>query len=131
MNETIKSEMIKYRVQRADETIEEVNSHILNSYLHTAVNRIYYGIFYIVSALALKFNFQTKNHGQLMGWFNREFIKTKIIPEKFSKIYRWAFNNRQSGDYDDFITFTKEEIEIQFGEMKEFIQEIKVKLSIE
>lgn len=114
MDETIKSEMINYRVQRADETITEVRSHISNGYLHTAVNRIYYCVFYIVSALALKYNFQTKNHGQLLGWFNREFIKTKIIPKKFSKIYRWAFNNRQSGDYDDFVTFTKDEVEIQF-----------------
>ena len=36
MNETIKNEMIKYRVQRANETIDEVNSHILNNYLHSS-----------------------------------------------------------------------------------------------
>lgn len=85
MNEAIKIEMIRYRVQRATETIDEVSSHILNNYLHTAANRIYYGIFYIVSALALKFDFQTKNHGQLMGWFNREFIKTKKFIKNFQK----------------------------------------------
>ncbi len=62
MNEAIKFEMIKYRVQRTNETIDEVSSHISNSYLYTAANRIYFGIFYIVSALALKFDFQTKNH---------------------------------------------------------------------
>ena len=66
-----------------------------------------------------------------MGWFNREFIKTKKIPEKFSKIYRWAFINRQSGDYDDFVKFTTGEIEFQFSEMKEFIQEIKTLINIE
>lgn len=35
--------------------------------------------FFIVSALALQENFQTKNHGQLMGGCNREFIKTERI----------------------------------------------------
>ncbi len=52
-----------------------------------------------------------------MGWFNKEFIKNKKIPEKFSKIYRWTFINRQSGDCDDFIKFTTGEIEFQFNEM--------------
>ena len=66
-----------------------------------------------------------------MGWFNKELIKTKMIPEKFSRIYRWAFNNRQSGDYDDFITFTRDEVAVQFEEMKEFIQTIKAMLSVD
>ena len=125
MNSDIKTEMIKYRVQRADETIHEVESHLSNNFLHTAVNRIYYGIFYIVSALALEYDFKTKNHGQLMGWFNREFIKTKKLDKKYSSIYRWAFSNRQTGDYDDFVTFIKDEVENQFQEMKEFISRIK------
>lgn len=125
MNEATKEQMILYRVNRAGETIAEVKSHLENSFLHTAVNRIYYGIFYIISALALQENFQTKNHGQLMGWFNREFIKTEKIEKKYSLIYRWAFNNRQSGDYDDFINFTKEEVQVQYKEMIEFTHRIK------
>ena len=66
-----------------------------------------------------------------MGWFNREFIKSKKLPEKFSKIYRQAFINRQSGDYDDFVKFTSDEIEFQFKEMKEFTQETKTLINIE
>ena len=31
MNEALKIEMIKYRVQRANETIDEVSSHISNN----------------------------------------------------------------------------------------------------
>ena len=130
MNKELKSELIKYRVQRADETIKEVESHLSNNFLHTAVNRIYYGIFYVVSALALQYDFRTKNHGQLMGWFNREFIKAKKIDKKYSTIYRWAFNNRQAGDYDDFVIFSKDEVKIQFQEMMEFIQHVKKMLGI-
>lgn len=48
--------------------------------LSTALNRLYYAIFYAVAALAQKFNFITSKHSQLLGWFNREFIKTgKLI----------------------------------------------------
>ena len=41
-----------------------------------ALNRIYYGIFYIVSALAIKNRFSTANHSQLIGWFNTNYVKT-------------------------------------------------------
>ena len=45
-------------------TEDEVNFLIENNKLHLAVNRIYYGSFYILSALALKYRFQTSKHGQ-------------------------------------------------------------------
>jgi hypothetical protein len=51
MNEAIKFEMIKYRVQRANETIDEVRSHISNSYSYTAANRIYCGFFLLFRLL--------------------------------------------------------------------------------
>ncbi len=40
MNKELKFEIIKYRIQRADETVEEAASHLSNNFLHTAVNRI-------------------------------------------------------------------------------------------
>ncbi len=38
--------LIKYRIQQAEETIEDVKLLIDNERLRSAVNRIYYGIFY-------------------------------------------------------------------------------------
>ncbi len=44
-----KKNLIKYRLEEADETIEDVRLLIENDRLRSAVNRIYYGMFYSLS----------------------------------------------------------------------------------
>jgi uncharacterized protein (UPF0332 family) len=89
-----------------------------------AVNRIYYGMFYAVSALALKHGFTTSKHKQLIGWFNKNFVKDKKVDRKFGEIIRDAFDRRTAGDYDDWVTFSKEEVTSLFEGMKEFIHTV-------
>lgn len=86
------------------------------------VNRI---VYYALTALALKNCFETSKHGQLIGWFNKEFIAAKKIDAKFGKILRNAFQNRTKGDYDAFISFSEQEVTLMLDEMIEFVDEIK------
>jgi uncharacterized protein (UPF0332 family) len=39
-------------------------------------------------------------HGQTIGVFNKEFIKTKQFPPAFTSMIRKLFKERQMGDYD-------------------------------
>ncbi|MBD3308314.1 hypothetical protein GF339_17905 [candidate division KSB3 bacterium] len=50
------------------------------------MNRIYYAMFYAVSALALLQGFSTSSHAQLRGYFNREFVKTGIISIELGRL---------------------------------------------
>jgi len=120
-----KKELIKYRIKRCDETIEDARISIENNRLHNAENRIYYAIFYVVSALAIKNNFSTSKHWNLLSWFNQNFIKTGSLPKEFSRIYKNSFEKRQEGDYDDFIDFKLEEVKDDFENMILFCNEIK------
>ena len=45
---------IRYRLQRANETIAEINILIENKLWNTAINRMYYACFYAVGALLVK-----------------------------------------------------------------------------
>ncbi|MCK4662861.1 MAG: HEPN domain-containing protein [Bacteroidales bacterium] len=117
--------LITYRVEQALETINEVEIQIENNFFSTAINRIYYGMFYLLLALSLKNNFKTSKHNQLIGWFNKEFIKTGKVEKKFGRIIHKAFEDRSDGDYGIYITFEKEEVLQRFEEMKEFISQIK------
>ena len=90
-----------------------------------AVNRIYYGMYYALTALALETGFETSKHGQLIGWFNKEFIATRKLDSKFGKMLRNAYQNRTKGDYDAFVSFNQQEVELMLAEMVEFIEEIK------
>jgi len=128
IDEKDRNSLINYRLQQAIDTIELAKFLVSNEKLVVAINRIYYGMYYALTALALKNRFETSKHGQLIGWFNKEFIASQKLDPKFGKILRNAFQNRTKGDYDAFISFSKSEVEYILIEMIEFIEEIKVLL---
>lgn len=117
-----KNALIEHRVSKAMAAIDEVDFLINNNKLLLAVNRIYYGMFYILSALSLKYDFSTSKHQQLIGWFNKEFVATGKVEPKYGKILHNAFSNRSTGDYDDFAEFEEDEVKISFNELKDYVK---------
>lgn len=130
IEEQTRDDLIKYRLEQARDTIDVVDLLIKNDKLSSAINRIYYGMFYSLLALALQFNFETSKHQQLIGWFNKEFIRTGLIEKEFGRILRDAFENRTSGDYDSFVIFEQTEVLLLFSDMKSFIEQIEVFISV-
>lgn len=121
--------LITYRLEQAKDTISEAELLIEHGKYRAAVNRIYYGMFYAVSAVGTLYQFTTSKHGQLIGWFNKEFIKTETFDRKYGKILREAFELRNQGDYDAFITFPENDVRQRFEEMKAFIGAIEQYIS--
>ncbi len=120
-----KRELIKYRLDQADETIEDVRILIENNRMRASINRIYYGMFYSLLALGIKNEFETSKHAQLIGWFNKSFINKGLIDTKYGKIINKAFNRRTKGDYDINIDFEKDNVIEMYNEMQDFISKIK------
>ena len=79
LDKTNRSNLIKHKIEKAKSASHDVKILISTGMLHVAINRIYYGMFYALSALALKYKFETKKHQQLIGWFNKTFIKEKKL----------------------------------------------------
>jgi uncharacterized protein (UPF0332 family) len=125
------TELINYRIEQAKESISEVEILIEKNLLTLAINRIYYGMFYMLLALALKKGFKTSKHNQLIGWFNKEFIKTGKINQKLGKIINKGFEDRTDGDYGIFIQFEKVEVLMKFEDMKKFISELEIFINAE
>jgi len=125
MNEQDRLELIKYRLDEAFDTIKDVELLITHDRMRAAINRIYYGLFYAILALGLKYNFETSKHNQLIGWFNKNFIHEGLIASKYGKIVNKAFNRRTKGDYDSYVEFEKEMVVEMFEEMKDFINMLK------
>ncbi len=120
-----KIELIKYRLNRASETLEEAKISIENKRYLLAANRIYYAIFYAVSALAIKHEFRTSKHAKLISWFNKNFVKTEKIEKRLGKFYMDAFEMRQESDYEDFVVIDKKSIDEKLELASEFIDKIK------
>jgi uncharacterized protein (UPF0332 family) len=125
INENDRQSLVDYRLRQATDTIELAHFLAISEKYVVAVNRVYYGMYYALTALALRDGFETSKHGQLIGWFNREYIATKMLNPQFGKILRNAFHNRTKGDYDAFIEFSKNEVDLMLVEMTDFINEIK------
>jgi uncharacterized protein (UPF0332 family) len=124
LEEKDKIELINYRLNEAKETIKDVILLMEHDRLKAAINRIYYGMFYALLALGLKYDFETSKHQQLIGWFNKNFIHEKLIDSKHGKAINKAYNRRTKGDYDSYIEFDKATVEEMLGNMKEFIETI-------
>lgn len=125
INERDRDLLVDYRIKQATDNIEHAKFLIISDRLLIAVNRIYYGMYYALTALALKNRFETSKHGQLIGWFNKEFVSNKKVDPKYGRILRNAFKNRTKSDYDAFISFERAEVNDMLTEMVDFIEEIK------
>jgi uncharacterized protein (UPF0332 family) len=117
--------LIEYRLDQALDAFELAKFLVSNDKLVIAVNRIYYGMYYALTALALRNKYETSKHSQLIGWFNKEYVSNKKIDPRFGRILRNAFQNRMKGDYDAFVFFSAPDVEEMLMEMSDFIDEIK------
>jgi uncharacterized protein (UPF0332 family) len=124
ISEQERNSLIQFRINQANEAIEDVSKLIEANMLNIAVNRIYYGLFYSLNALALKYEFSSSKHMQLIGWFNKTFVKPGLVDIKYGQILRDAFKNRTEGDYAPFITYEKEDVQIMHENMKLFVSQI-------
>ncbi|MCL5028769.1 MAG: HEPN domain-containing protein [Bacteroidetes bacterium] len=91
-----RSALIKYRIEQADETIADVELLIENNRFRSAINRIYYGMFYSLLALALEYKFESSKHAQIIGWFNKNFVhenKSDEMKEFIDEIKKFLNNS--------------------------------------
>ena len=125
MNIDDREEMVLYRIQKSRETINEIEVLVRNKFWSTAINRIYYACYYAVSALLLRNGLTPQSHSGTRQMFGLHFIKSGIISKDFGKFYSDIFDMRHSGDYDDFIDYTKEDVMDVWGPANALISEIE------
>jgi uncharacterized protein (UPF0332 family) len=101
---------IKYRLQRANNTISETKILIENKLWNTTVNRLYYACFYAVGALLVKHGVTVASHSGCRQKFGQLFVQTGIINRDLGKHFSELFEKRQKGDYNDFFDFDEETV---------------------
>jgi len=121
--------VIKYRMQRACETIGEAKTLFNAGHVNAYVNRLYYACFYAVSALLLTKDVSTSKHGYLRSLMHRDFVKTGLISSEMGAHFDMLFNNRQKGDYADFIVFKAEQVAPWLTPTQEFVSAVEILIS--
>jgi uncharacterized protein (UPF0332 family) len=125
LNEEEKKILIRHKLSKSRGTEREARLLLDNNMLSAAVNRIYYSMYYALSALALKYGFRSSKHGRLIGWFNKTFVKEKVVEIRYAKILTIAFEKRMDGDYEDFIEFDVSEVANMLTELNDFLHRIE------
>lgn len=100
--------LVNYRYQRSVDTMREAEVMFREGFYNAAVNRLYYACYYAVSAVLLQKGIQANTHSGIKTMFALHIVATGEIPEEIASTYFTLFEKRQSGDYDDFIFFTRD-----------------------
>ena len=120
-----RQELINLRIEQAESTYQLAVRLIAEKEFPTAINRIYYGMFYALLALGLQHQYETSKHLQLLGWFNKEFVNTGKVSKELGKIVKKAFDRRINADYELLPLPQEAEMQSIIEEMNTFIQGIK------
>ena len=125
MTEGGREDLIKYKLERSGETLEEAKVMLQTSHLYGAANRIYYACFYAVSALLLSQNLSSAKHSGVLSLFNKNFVKTRLISVELGRFYSRLFDSRLESDYADLVTIDRGEIQDDIKTAEIFISAVK------
>jgi uncharacterized protein (UPF0332 family) len=120
-----KAEFIIQYLKKSDEALKDAEITIEHDRLENALSRLYYALFYSVTALAYLHGYSTSKHHQLLGWFNKKFIyeEKSFAPEDYL-VYKEAFENRQNADYSIFTSFTLNEVSNNLQSIRSLVKKI-------
>ncbi len=121
-------ELIKYKLARAQETLDEARLLLDAGHNIATVNRLYYACFYATLALLLTDGLSSSKHAGIRSLFNRYWIKTGKLSVAFGNLYNDLFDHRQRGDYADFISFDTADVKKWLEGAEDLIKAISGKV---
>ena len=118
-------DMSAYRFQQAAQCLQSSKALIELEDYKGAANRSYYAVFHAIRSVMALANVDFGNHGQVIGYFRREYIKTGVFPKEMSRTIDTLFKVRNKCDYDDFYVIDREDVTNQIVSAEYFLDEIR------
>lgn len=128
MNAEEKREYIRYRIESARKTFEAARILADNGFWNSAVNRLYYALFYSVNALLYLSDISVKKHSTVKSQFTLHFVKTGKFDKKYGQLLSELFDWRQKGDNDNIFDYDQESVLPLFPMVEEMIELIEDKI---
>ena len=120
-----KSELVKYRLERAKEIYDDAELLAENKRWKSAANRLYYACFHAISAYLAYLDEKAATHTSLKSKFNALMIKTGKINQEEGKLFNRLFDIRLDADYEDFVNLEEAEIQPLVKKVKQLISDIE------
>lgn len=129
MNKTLTQEqrisIVRYRIESAENTLAEVETHRANGFYNTAVNRLYYACYYAATAILIANGVEVKSHDGVRMNLGKFIVQEGILTPELGRYFSRLFSKRSTGDYDDFFNHSIETVDELMPDAKLFIQTIK------
>ena len=119
-----RDDVVRYRLQRAREALEDARVLADASRWSACVNRLYYACFYAVSALLLQDGLSSSKHTGVRSLFNHHFLKTDKVPRVLSQVFNDLFARRQESDYLDFVQLEADQVQPWFAGAEQLVEHV-------
>lgn len=126
LEDSSRNALVLYRIERAHETLREVDYLIKGGFFNAAVSRLYYACYYIVVALLVANRLETQTHAGVKTVFSLNFVKTRLIDKDLSKVFFKLFDLRHNNDYEDYCFCDRQTLEKVRPVAGQFIDTIEV-----
>lgn len=124
-----KGDYIRYRFERAIQTLEDAKYLADSERWNSVVNRLYYACFYAVLALFSKKEISSHTHSGVRTQLSMHFVKEGLIDKEHALLYGDLFDLRQKGDYSDFIEFDEVYVRALIPKTEDFLKAVESLLS--
>lgn len=94
-----KEEHIRDMFLKAEEKLAAAKLLLDHDKWNDAASRAYYAAFHAVSAVLFHHDMKFKSHGQAIGAFNKNFVKTGIFSNQWGSRLTKMMGDREAGDY--------------------------------
>lgn len=118
-------DLVQYRIETAKSDLKSADILLKEGEYRGANNRAYYAIYHAISAVHALDGKSYKRYKDTLANFNRDYVRTEIIPRDFGRRIAQAEEIRHASDYDDFYIATKEKAEEQIMTAVELIEQIE------
>ncbi len=127
MEDKYYDELVKLRLERAEELIEEAKKLLADRSYKSANNRAYYAMEKALNALLIDKHIETKTHTGAMKMFNVEYVRVEnaFFSNEDYRLVSKAEQIRNSSDYDDFYVTNKEEAKQQVEDAIYIVGKVK------
>jgi len=116
--------LVKYELEKARNTLCEVDALIENNLWNGAANRLYYAVFHAISALLIHDGHQVSTHQGSHALFGLHYIKTEKLPAEFGRLYSQLQTMREESDYNCIYDVTPDELTEKIEPAKRLIDAI-------
>jgi len=112
-------------MKKAAHSLKAAQKLIEEELTDDAISRAYYAVFHSARVALKTKGIETKTHQGLITQFALHLIKPGLIESEYGDILRQEKEDRETGDYEPFVSFRLEEAEKRVKDARRFVARVQ------